>query len=103
MEHMNPLIIDELLASAKPEPILLFLVDAIYSPSIGFFQDMPEIISLLHSGDSMTVVREVDSHILQPYIPRISSIINRSFSLVGDPASLILGVDKYIVKIPFLI
>jgi len=102
MEHMNPTIPDQLFAFGNPKHILIFLADAVYSPTIGFFNDVPIALSSLERpSDSVRVVQDLDSHVLQHYIPRISSIISRTFPLVRDPACLFLALDKYILSIPF--
>lgn len=95
MEHNNPVIVDDLLSMSSPEHLVLFLVDALYSEPTGLFQEIPHIISSLGKGsDVLTQAQQIDSHILQPHIPRISSILSRAFSLVRDPKCLMLGLDK---------
>jgi hypothetical protein len=96
MEHTNPAIIDELFSFGNKDILLTFLVDAMYSPTIGFFLDVPITISSLgRPSDSVRMAQDLDSHILQSYIPRISSIISRIFPLLRDPTCLVLAVDKY--------
>ena len=102
MEHMNPAIPDQLFAFGNPDHLLIFLLDAMYSPTIGFYNDIPIALSSLgRPSDSIRICQDLDSHVLQPYISRISSIISRTFSLVRDPVCLCLALDKYVLSIPF--
>ena len=95
MEHINPAIIDELFSFGNKDLLLTFLVDAMYSPKIGFFLDIPITLSSLgRPSDSIRMAQNLDSHILQSYIPRISSIISRTFPLLRDPTCMALTVDK---------
>jgi hypothetical protein len=97
MEHMNPDIVDQVIASAKPERLLVFLADAIYSPTIGFFHEIPMVLSTVGTlQDSVRIAHDLESHILQPYIPRIANFISRSFAAVREPAALILSIDRYL-------
>lgn len=96
MEHLNPTIIDQLFTFGNTDILLMFLVDAMYSPTTGFFIDIPIALSSLGKpSDSVHVIQDLDSHILQPYIPRISSIISRTFPLLKTPINLSLSLDKY--------
>lgn len=97
MEHINPAIVDDLLSLSPPEQLLLFLVDAMYSPQLGLFQEIPRIMtSLENSSNSLDQAQRFDSNILQPYIARISSIISRVFGVTQDSRRLALGIDKYL-------
>lgn len=96
MEHLNPAIIDELFTFGQKELLLTFLIDAMYSPTIGFFLDVPiTLFSLARQSDSVQMAQNLDSHILTPYLPRISNIISRIFPLIQDPQCLSLALDKY--------
>ena len=99
MEHMNPTIPDQLFTFGNPEHLLMFLVDAMFSPWIGYFNDVPIALSSLgRPSDSIRIARDLDSHVLQPYLPRISSIISRTFPLVRDPRCLFSALDRYILS-----
>jgi len=95
MEHSSPSIVDQFLSMSKPEPLVLFLVDAMYSTQRGLFHEIPRIIKSLESStDSLALAQQFDSHILQAHIPRLSNIISRAFSAVKDPRYLYLALDK---------
>ena len=97
MEHINPAIVDDLFSLSPPEHLLMFLVDAMYSPQLGLFQEIPGIItSLENSSDSLDQVQRFDSNILQPHIARISGIISRVFGVTRDSQRLALGIDMYL-------
>jgi hypothetical protein len=97
MEHMNPDIVDQVIASATPERLLIFLADAVYAPTTGFFHEIPLVLSTFGTQhDSVGMAHELESHILQPYIPRIANFISRNFAVVREPAALILALDKYL-------
>jgi hypothetical protein len=97
MEHMNPDIVDQIIASAKPEHLLVFLADAIYSPTVGFFHEIPLVLlSLGTQHDSVGLAQDLESHILQPYVPRIAHLTSRSFSTVREPMALVLAIDRYV-------
>jgi hypothetical protein len=99
MEHMNPMIPDQLFAFGNPEHLLIYVVDVMFSPSVGFFNDVPVALSSLGGpSDSVRIARDLDSHVLQPYIPRISSIISRIFPLVRDPRCLFSALDRYLLS-----
>jgi hypothetical protein len=95
MEHMNPQIIDQLLALSKTESLTLFLVDTLYSTTSGFFVEVPAILSLIGTDSYPSIVQDLDSRIVKPYIPRISGMTARSFSFILDVQCLRLAVDKY--------
>ena len=100
---MNPTMPDQLFAFGNPEHLLIFLVDALFSSLIGFFNDVPIALSSLgRASDTLRIVRDLDSHVLQPYIPQISSIISRTFPLVRDPRCLFSAVDRYLLSISIL-
>jgi len=87
---------DQAFSFGKIDGLLLFLVDAMYSPSIGYFSDIPQVLpSLDRQVDFVSRVRDLDSHILQTHVPRISNIISRTFQLIRDPSSLFLSLEKY--------
>jgi hypothetical protein len=97
MEHMNPDIVDQTITSAKPERLLVFLADAMYSTTIGFFHDIPLVLlSLGTQQDSVLVAQDLESHILQPYVPRIAHLTSLSFSTVRDPTALVFTLEKYV-------
>lgn len=96
---MNPTIPDQLFAFGNREHLLIFLMDAMFSPLIGFFSDVPIALSSLgKASDSVRVARDLDSHVLQRYIPQISSIIYRTFPLVRDPRYLFSALDRYLLS-----
>jgi hypothetical protein len=95
MEHNNVAIIDELVAMATPESLVLFLVDALYSPQTGLFHEIPRIMSSLENGpDVFMLAQQFDSHIIQPHIPRIANILSRAFAVTRDPKCLLLALDR---------
>ena len=96
MEYTNPSIMDQAFSFGKIDGLLLFLVDAMYSSSIGYFSDIPHVLSSLdRQVDFVSRVRDLDSHILQTHVPRISNVISRTFQLTRDPSSLFLSLEKY--------
>ena len=96
MEQVTPKIVDQLFGFGDVNHLLLFLVNAMYSPDKGFFLDIPRVLSSIGgTSDSLGMAQELDSHILHSHIRRISSIISRTFALVGDPVCLFLALDKY--------
>jgi hypothetical protein len=96
MKHSNPSIVDQLLALGKTDLLLIFLVDAIYSPTIGFFLDTPVVLGSLGStSDSLDLVQNLESHILQPHVSHISNIISSTFPLIGNLVWLAQALDRY--------
>lgn len=97
MEHTTHAIIDQMIAFGNIDHFLLFLVDSMYSPDGGFFLDIPRMLASLEgSSDLLTMAQELDSQVLQPYVPRISNTISRTIVLVRSPANLFLALDKYL-------
>lgn len=97
MEHVNPDIVDQIIASIKPERLLAFFVDAIYSPTTGFFHEIPLVLSTFGTQkDSVGISHELETHTLQPYIPRIARFISHNFEVVREPGALILALDRYL-------
>jgi hypothetical protein len=97
MEHMNPDIVDQIIASAKPDRLLVFLADAMYSPAVGFFREIPLVLlSLGTQRDSVGMAQDLESHILQPYVPRIAHLTSLGFSTVRDPTALNFTLEKYV-------
>ena len=94
MEHLNPRIIDQLFAFSRTEPLTLFLLDTLYSPMIGFFLNLPDILFLIGDTSSGYKFHELDSQLLKPYVPRISRIITNSFSHVRQHDCVFLAVEK---------
>jgi len=101
MEHTTHAIIDQMIVSGNIDGFLLFLVGAMYSPDGGFFLDIPRMLASLEGpSDLLTMAQELNSQVLQPYVPRISNIISRTFALVRDSASLFLALDEYLFPRP---
>jgi len=96
MEHMNPIVIDEMFRFGNTDELLVFLVDAMYSPLMGYFADIPfAMSSLSRRADSIEIIRDLDSHIIQNYNPRLSNIISRTFSLNRNPSILFSALEQY--------
>lgn len=96
MKHSDPSIVDQLLAVEKADLLLIFLVDAMYSPTIGYFLDIPVVLaSLGRTSDSLDLVQNLESHVLQPHISHISSVISNTFPFVGNPVLLTQALDRY--------
>jgi len=96
MDYTNRSIMDQIFSFGKIDGLLLFLVDAMYSSSVGYFSDIPNVLSSLdRQVDFVSLLQNLDSHILQTHIPRISNIISRTFQLTRDQSSLFLSLEKY--------
>jgi len=96
MEYTNPSIVDQAFSFGKTDRLLVFLVDAMYSPSTGYFSELPHIVSSLDKQvDFVGIIQDLDSHVLQTHIPRISSVISRAFQSTRDRNSLFLALEKY--------
>ena len=96
MEHTNPLIIDKILSFRNLNALLLFLIASMFSPSNGFFRDLPIALSALgNPNDTLPFVQEFHTHILQPYIPRIAGYISRVIIPVRDPLALLQATETY--------
>jgi hypothetical protein len=95
MDHMNPEIIDQVLAFGNPKGLLLFLLDSMFSTSTGYFRDVPTALSSLGKGDTLQL-QELEIHILQPYTPRIAGFISRVVVQVPDPLVLLHALEMYL-------
>jgi hypothetical protein len=95
MDHMNPEIIDQILAFGKPSGLLLFLLSSMFSTSAGYFRDVPTALSSLGKVDSLPL-QEFETHILQPYTPRLASFISRIVIQVPDPLALLHALEMYL-------
>lgn len=93
-EHMNPAIINRIVSFGNPNRLLLFLVTAMFCPSNGFFRDLPVAFSSLGKpADTLPLIQEFDSHILQPYIPRLANLISQIANRVQDPLVLLQATE----------
>ena len=93
---MNPLIIDHIVSFRNPNALLLFLVTSMFSPSNGFFRDLPIALSALGDpGDTLPLIHEFETHVLQPYVPRIASYLSRVIISVRDPIALLQATEMY--------
>jgi len=96
MEHIAPPLVDQLITSGKAE-LLLFLVEGMFSPIIGFFSNLPHALASTQNRDnSMQLIQDFDSHVLQPHISRISHIIATAASRVNDVSCLSVILDTYV-------
>ena len=87
---------DQALSFDKTDLLLVFLVDAMYSTSIGYFNDIPRVLSSLDKQvDFVDLTKDLDSHILQTHVPRISNTISRTFQSSRNPSSLLLSLERY--------
>jgi hypothetical protein len=94
MEHVNPLITDQILSFGNPDRLLLFLVAATFSPSTGFFRDIAVALSSLPKpAETIPLIQEFDSRILQPYIPHIANLISRVIIPVRNPLVLLQAIE----------
>lgn len=97
MDHMNPEIIDQILAFGNPTGLLLFLLQSIFSTSTGYFRDVPTALSCLGKADTLQLL-ELETHILQPYTPRIASFISRVVVQVPDLLILLHALEMYLLS-----
>jgi len=96
MEHMNPLIIDHIVSFGNPNALLLFLVASMFSPSNGFFRDLPMALAALGNPvENVPLIQEFETHILQPYVPRIGGYLSRVIISVRDPIALLQATEMY--------
>ena len=97
MEHIAPPLVDQLITSGKAE-FLLFLVEGMYSPIIGFFSNLPNaLLSIQNRDNAIPLLQDFESHVLQPHISRMSHIIATAASRVTDVSSLSILLDKYVI------
>lgn len=95
MDHMNPEVVDQILAFGNPSGLLLFLLNSIFSTSSGYFCDVPTALSCMGKADTLPL-REFETHILQRYTPRIATIISLVVIQVPDPVVLLHALQMYV-------
>jgi len=95
MEHTTTAITENLLRAATPEKLLLYLADAFYSPISGVFVDLPVILTAIGTQtDTLSMVQQLDTRLIQPYTPRLANIMSRAFTAVSNVQVFNLALDK---------